>query len=88
MIMSSDIFSVHRRGRQHQGGTGGGGRSHLSSPSYSVATTRRRSQSMWLTAASMRNARGQTEGAVRCPGGGGESRGCAWTTFDVFGSRD
>jgi hypothetical protein len=35
VIMSSDIFSVHRRGRQHQGGTRGGGRSqsHLSSPS-------------------------------------------------------
>ena len=30
----------------------------------------------------------EMEGGVRCPGGGGGSRGCAWTTFDVFGSLD
>jgi len=29
-----------------------------------------------------------TEGAVRCLGGGGGSRGCAWRTFDTLGSRD
>ena len=30
----------------------------------------------------------EMEGGARCPGGGGGSRGCAWTTFDVFGSLD
>ena len=30
----------------------------------------------------------EMEGGVRFPGGGGGSRGCAWTTFDVFGSRN
>jgi hypothetical protein len=48
----------------------------------------RRSQSMWSTAASLRNARGQTKGAVRCLDGGGGNRRCAWTTFDALGSRD
>ena len=32
--------------------------------------------------------RGQTEGAVWCPGSGGGSRGCAWTTFDAIQSCD
>ncbi len=31
--------------------------------------------SMWLGAASLGNAREQTDGAVRCPGGGGGNRG-------------
>ena len=31
---------------------------------------------------------GQTKSTVRCPGGGGGSRRCAWMMFDLFGSRD
>jgi hypothetical protein len=31
---------------------------------------------------------GTDEGAVRCLGSGGGSRGCAWTTFETIGSRD
>jgi len=48
----------------------------------------RRLRSMWLDATSLRNARGQTEGTVRCLGGGGGSRGCAWTTIETIGSRN
>jgi hypothetical protein len=47
-----------------------------------------RSQSMLSTASSMRNAKRQTEGVVWCLGGGGGSRGCAWTMFDAIESRD
>ena len=46
----------------------------------------RRSHGTWSNAASLLNARGQTEGAVWCPGGGGGSRRCVWMMFDATGS--
>ncbi len=96
IICSPDKEIEWQRNTHHAGGWIANGYTHPPIKCWrSVVCTRsdtisicggRRLWSIRLDAPSTLNVRGQTKITVRCPGGGGGRRRCAWTTFDLFGS--